>query len=90
MNEGGVLPDFRGVAVHDCWPPYWKYDQATHSVCCAHLLRELIGIKENHQKHVWAPLFLNLLLRMKAAKERAALEEQDQADDDSDNQDDED
>ena len=71
MNEGGVLPDFRGVAVHDCWPPYWKYDQATHSVCCAHLLRELIGIKENHQKQVWAPLFLNLLLRMKAAKERA-------------------
>lgn len=74
MNKGGVLPGFRGVAVHDCWQPYWKYDQATHSVCCAHILRELIGVKENHPEQFWAPLFLKLLLRMKAAKERAIMQ----------------
>ena len=71
MNKGGVLPNFHGIAVHDCWQPYWRFDQASHSVCCAHLLRELIGVKENHPKQHWAPLFLNLLLRMKAAKEKA-------------------
>ena len=71
MNKGDVLPNFQGIAVHDCWQPYWRFDQAGHSVCCAHLLRELIGVKENHPQQLWAPLFLNLLLRMKAVKENA-------------------
>ena len=71
MDEGNVLPEFRGIAVHDCWRPYWHYEQATHSVCCAHLLRELNGVKENHPKQVWAHHFFDLLLRMKEAKEKA-------------------
>jgi hypothetical protein len=29
------------VAVHDGWSPYWRYDQARHALCAAHLLREL-------------------------------------------------
>ncbi len=41
MDAAGVLPGFRGVAVHDCWSPYWRYDKATHALCGAHLLREL-------------------------------------------------
>jgi len=41
MDAAGVLPGFGGVAVHDFWSPYWRYDQATHAVCAAHLLREL-------------------------------------------------
>jgi transposase len=41
MDAAGVLPGFRGVAVHDCWSPYWRYDTATHALCAAHLLREL-------------------------------------------------
>jgi len=71
MNKGGVLPNFHGIAVHDCWQPYWRFDQTSHSVCCAHLLRELIGVRANHPEQVWAPLFFKLLLRMKEAKERA-------------------
>jgi transposase len=71
MDEGNILPEFRGIAVHDCWRPYWHYEQATHSVCCAHLLRELNGVKENHPKQVWAHNLFDLLLRMKEAKEKA-------------------
>jgi transposase len=41
MDDGGVLPGFRGVAVHDGWAPYWRYDQAAHALCNAHHLREL-------------------------------------------------
>ena len=26
MDEGGVLPTFHGIAIHDCWAPYWKYN----------------------------------------------------------------
>ena len=72
MDEGKVLPAFHGIAVHDCWTPYWKYDVA-HSICCAHLLRELNGIMENHTEQKWPSYFSNLLLDMKKAKETAIL-----------------
>jgi len=44
MEAAGVLAGFRGVAVHDGWAPYWRYDKAAHALCGAHLLRELDGI----------------------------------------------
>lgn len=71
MEAGGVLPWFSGVVVHDCWAPYWKYADITHAVCCAHLLRELVGVIENHPKQRWAVAFKKLLMEMKAAKEKA-------------------
>lgn len=43
MDAAGVLPRFAGVAVHDGWSPYWRYE-VTHALCGAHLLRELDGI----------------------------------------------
>ncbi len=71
MDEGEVLPYFGGVAVHDCWAPYWKYSDATHAVCCAHLLRELTGIMENHPDQKWAGEFMDHLLEMKKVKDKA-------------------
>ena len=71
MDAGGVLPEFTGIAVHDCWAPYWKYEDIGHALCCAHLLRELIGVEENHPQQQWATAFKELLLEMKAAKEKA-------------------
>ncbi len=72
MDEGGVLPAFHGIAIHDCWAPYWKYDME-HGICCAHLLRELNGIQENHPQQKWPSYFSKLLLDMKSAKEAAIL-----------------
>ena len=69
MEKGGVLPYFRGTAMHDCWKPYWHYTQAVHGICCAHLLRELNAVRENHPQQTWAEKFEKLLLRMKRAKE---------------------
>ena len=40
-------------------------------VCCAHLLRELNGIAENHPEQAWARKFKEHLLRMKRAKDKA-------------------
>jgi transposase len=31
MDAAGVLPGFTGVAVHDGWAPYWRYQDATHA-----------------------------------------------------------
>jgi transposase len=44
MDAAGVLPAFRGIAVHDCWAPYDGYDQVTHALCNAHALRELQAV----------------------------------------------
>jgi transposase len=46
MDAAGILPGFHGVAVHDCWSPYWRYQQASHALCAAHLGRELEAVAE--------------------------------------------
>ena len=71
MDDNGVLPLFAGVAMHDCWSPYWKYEGLVHAICNAHLLRELTGIEEFEPEHTWASLFKALLRSMKKAKEKA-------------------
>ncbi len=71
MDAAGILPDFHGIVVHVCWGLYWKYQNVLHAVCCAHLLRELNGVEENHPEQTWATRFKGLLLAMKKVKEKA-------------------
>jgi len=71
MEQCGVLAEFSGIAMHDCWASYWNYPDVTHAVCCAHLLRELTGIIENHPEQKWASAFIDLLLEMKKVKDKA-------------------
>ena len=33
MGEAGVLPFFRGIAVHDGWDPYWGFPQQAGTGC---------------------------------------------------------
>jgi hypothetical protein len=42
----GILPAFRGVATRDAWAPYDTYTEATHALCRAHALRELVAVTE--------------------------------------------
>ncbi len=69
MDSSGVLPDFKGIAIHDFWKPYFRYDHLSHGVCNAHLLRELTGIFENHPEQLWADKMIKLLLQMKKLKD---------------------
>ena len=55
-----VLNDFTGIAVHDCWTPYFKFTKARHVLCGAHLLRELHGLKEDGR--LWAAAMHKFLL----------------------------
>lgn len=73
MESSGILPKYKGIAVHDCWQSYWKYDAVVHAICCAHLLRELIGIKENHPDQIWAQKMIDLLLDMKKQRDKAVF-----------------
>jgi len=63
MDAMGILPLFKGIAVHDGWKPYNNYD-CDHALCNAHLQRELTGIEENY-KQQWAKDMNELLTEMK-------------------------
>lgn len=71
MNAGGVLPAFTGIAVHDAWAPYDCYANATHALCCAHLLRELVAAGELDPAATWAAQGIRALLDLKTAAEEA-------------------
>lgn len=59
----GILPNFKGRAIHDFWIPYLKYDCA-HGLCNAHHLRELTFIHEQHDQP-WAKDMIDCLLDIK-------------------------
>ena len=63
INAMGILPEFKGIAVHDGWKPYNGYE-CDHALCNAHLQRELTGIEENY-KQQWAKEMNELLTEMK-------------------------
>jgi transposase len=35
MDRAGILPDYLGIGIHDCWSPYFKYENMQHGLCCA-------------------------------------------------------
>ena len=74
IKENGVVPEFDGTSVHDCWNSYFIFDGVTHAICGAHILRELAGIQDLEPCHVWPGHFVDLLIRMKSAKEKAQTE----------------
>jgi hypothetical protein len=48
-----VLPDFRGVLVHDSLSLYDGYPGARHQLCGAHLVRELTAAEQDHPDQRW-------------------------------------
>src|SRR5215207_1461811 len=70
MDAAGVLGGFAGVAVHDGWAPYWRYQHVTHALCGAHLLRELEAITEEPGQG-WAARSEELLVDAKLVADRA-------------------
>ena len=70
MDAAGVLPGFAGVAVHDGWAPYWRYD-VTHALCGAHLLREQLEGVACQPGQGWAAGMAELLVDVKLAGDRA-------------------
>lgn len=70
MDEIGILPDFKGRAVHDFWKPYLAYT-CPHALCNAHHLRELTFVYEQ-LKQDWAKRMIDCLVDMKEAADQAA------------------
>lgn len=65
-----ILPQFKGVAIHDCWASYLSYDNCLHALCLVHISRELKGLWEN-TKQSWVRRMLNFLYGLKRHVARA-------------------
>jgi len=65
IDAAGILADYRGRAIHDCWKSYFDYD-CDHGLCNGHLLRELIFLWEQ-QSQKWAQAMIDHLLAIKQA-----------------------
>ncbi|MGA6160673.1 IS66 family transposase [Stenotrophomonas sp. NPDC087984] len=72
-DAAGILPAFRGVAMHDAWAPYDTYTDATHALCSAHALRELVAVTEcaSEQARCAAYRSIDALLALKKTADAA-------------------
>ena len=64
MDAIGILPMFKGLAVHDHWKPYFHYD-CEHSLCNAHHLRELVYHEEQYEQP-WCKKMRECLVAIKS------------------------
>ena len=72
IEEIGIINQFSGTLVRDCFSAYRQYEQCRHSFCNAHLLRNLTFVGENEPPHqAWTAKMARLLVKIKEAVQRA-------------------
>lgn len=69
MNEIGILPNFKGRAIHDDLPSYFQY-LIQHGLCNVHHLRSLEFLLERYPQS-WVKKLIDLLLEIKETVEKA-------------------
>ena len=69
-QEGAILPEFKGAAVHDFYHAYLSYE-CDHALCNAHLLRDLQAVLDTDATQCWAKRLSQLLVLSHRLKQRA-------------------
>jgi transposase len=62
QSEQSLINKFTNWAIHDCWVSYFSFTNAKHSICNAHILRELQALIDQNSK--WAAKMHQLLLKL--------------------------
>jgi transposase len=62
QSEASLLKDFQNFSLHDCWASYFCFTATTHTLCNAHLVRELQALIEVGSQ--WATQMQALLLEL--------------------------
>lgn len=74
LKDIGILPQFRGISIHDGWKTYFLF-LCQHALCGVHLLRDLTFLAQEHGL-LWAHRLLHLLLDMRAVTMQARAQGQ--------------
>jgi transposase len=72
-DQMGILSFFCGVLHRDDYHSYRTYDQAEHSLCNAHLIRDLKFAIERDNQQEWAEPLIELLLKIKSQVDDSSL-----------------
>ncbi len=59
----GILPVFKGTAIHDHWKTYYTFEGCIHGECNSHNLLYLLDIYENFG-HEWTKTMAGLLIEL--------------------------
>jgi transposase len=70
LDEIGILPERKGIVVHDGYTSYEQYPDAEHARCNAHHLRELAFVEEPYEQE-WADGMIELLVEIEETVEEA-------------------
>jgi transposase len=73
LDEIGILPERKGIVVHDGYSSYDQYADVSHARCNAHHLRELVFLAEQHEQE-WATGMIDLLVNIKGQVDKAKEE----------------
>ncbi len=68
MNDIGLLEHYKGTLIHDRFSSYFSY-QCDHSLCNAHILRDLVYEEEAFEAP-WAKQVRTLLIKAKNDKQK--------------------
>ncbi len=68
LDEIGILPQRKGIVVHDGYSSYDQYPDAQHARCNAHHQRELVFVEEQYTQE-WASGMITLLVEIKNSVE---------------------
>lgn len=72
LNDAvSILKDFTGRAVHDCWKSYFDFVNCSHSLCNAHIIRELVALTEKGTK--WSEQMRLFLLELYEVSEKGTF-----------------
>lgn len=72
MIEVGILPQFTGTLVRDGYHSYASFGQCRHSLCNAHVLRDLVFVEEiDPAQAAWTKPLASLLIEIKEATAEA-------------------
>lgn len=73
MDSMGILPNFKGIAIHDFWKSYLTFN-CSHALCNVHHLRDLIFCHEQ-EGSAWAQKMKDFLLDVKTEVDKAKQDE---------------